>query len=196
MKKLPRSFYNRDTLIVARELIGKHLVHRVDGQELIVMITEVEAYKGLEDKACHSYGGKKTERTMVMWGEPGYAYVYMIYGMYYCLNVVTEPVGHPCAVLIRGVRGVKNINRMSRYRYNKEYEELSTYQRKNFTNGPGKLCNAMKITKEENGLDLLGEKLCIYENGTKNDFNIKEGKRINIDYAEEAKEYSWRFYID
>ena len=195
MTKLPRSFYNRDTLIVAKELLGKYLVHRIDGDELVVQITEVEAYKGIEDKACHTYGGRKTIRTEVMWGEPGHAYIYIIYGMYYCLNVVTEESGNPCAVLIRGVKPISNTHKMSINRYNKPYEELSKYQKINFSDGPGKLCRALKINKSQNGLDLLGDSLYIYDSKENQNFEIGTGKRINIDYAEEAKDYMWRFYM-
>lgn len=195
MKKLQREFYNRDTLIVAKELLGKILVHVVGGLQLKAIITEVEAYTGINDKACHTYGGKRTPRTEVMWGKEGYAYVYVIYGMYNCLNVVTEEDGNPCAVLIRGVIPTNNIELMSKYRYNKEYNELSNYQIKNFSNGPGKLCKALSINKSHNGIDLLGNELYICEGIKVRENDIIYGKRINIDYAEEAKDYLFNLKI-
>ncbi|GMQ64283.1 DNA-3-methyladenine glycosylase [Vallitalea maricola] len=194
MNKLSRDFYERDTLVVAKELLGKYLVYNDNDEEVVVKITEVEAYKGIDDKACHTYGGRRTPRTEVMWGEAGHAYIYIIYGMYYCLNVVTENIDNPCAVLIRGVKPVKNITKMSYNRYNKAYEELNSYQKKNFSNGPGKLCKALSLDLTQNGMDLLSDNLYIYDN-KENIVDIKKSKRINIDYAEEAADYLWRFYI-
>ncbi|QGU94942.1 DNA-3-methyladenine glycosylase [Clostridium bovifaecis] len=193
MKKLGKEFYKRNTLEVARELLGKYLIHEHEGNKLIGKIVEVEAYMGVEDKAAHSYGGRRTERTAVMYKEGGYAYVFQIYGMYYCVNVVTSEKEIPQAVLIRALEPVEGLDAMSENRYNKEYEELTNYQKKNLTNGPGKLCIAMNIDKELNGEDLCKEKLYILDNKEK--FDIITSKRINIDYAEEAKDYPWRFYI-
>lgn len=195
MNKLTRDFYERDTLIVAQELLGKNMVFK-DEEEIIVKITDVEAYKGIDDKACHTYGGKRTPRTEVMWGEAGHIYIYIIYGMYYCLNVVTESIDNPCAVLIRGVVPVENITKMSFNRYNKPYDELNRYQIRNFSNGPGKLCKALGLDLSHNGMDLLTPQLYIYDDGQDNNINIRKSKRINIDYAEEAADYLWRFYID
>ncbi len=115
--KLDRSFYNRNTLIVAKELLGKILVHNIDGKLLKGKIVETEGYLGLRDKAAHSYGGKKTNRVETMYGDPGRAYVYLIYGMYYCLNIVTEEEGSPEAVLIRGVEPLEGIDEMSINRF-------------------------------------------------------------------------------
>jgi DNA-3-methyladenine glycosylase len=196
MRKLPREFYNRPTLEVAKDLLGKLLVRFINGQTLVCRINEVEAYIGKIDKASHAFGGKLTPRTEVMFGPPGKAYVYLIYGMYYCLNVVTEPEGEPCAVLIRGATPIENIEMMSQIRYGKDYNCLTKYQIKNFMNGPGKLCKALDITKEQNTGDLLGEDLYICENPQPFVAPIKISKRINIDYAEEAKDFLWRFYIE
>lgn len=196
MKKLCRSFYERDTLVVAKELLGKYIILKDSEEEIIVKITDVEAYKGIHDKACHTYGGKRTPRTEVMWKSAGYAYIYIIYGMYCCLNVVTEKEGEPCAVLIRGVAPVKNISKMSYNRYNKPYDELNKYQKTNFSNGPGKVCKALALTKSYNGVDLLSDTFYICEGEDVNSEDIKYGKRINIDYAQEAADYLWRFYID
>ena len=116
MELLPRAFYDRDTLEVARDLLGKYLVHRVDGTELVVRITETEAYIGAVDKACHAYGGRRTARTETLYAKPGTAYVYLIYGMYHCLNFVTEPEG-TAAVLLRGVEAVAGRDRMALNRF-------------------------------------------------------------------------------
>ncbi|NLK21704.1 MAG: DNA-3-methyladenine glycosylase [Epulopiscium sp.] len=195
MKKLERRFYNRDTLIVAKELLGKYIVHKIDGQDLIGRIVETEAYKGAIDKAAHSYQNKRTPRTEIMYGPSGYAYVYLIYGMYYCMNIITEEEGNPCGVLLRAVEPYKGLEKMAKIRFNKPYEKLNTTQKRNLSNGPGKLCMALKITVKDYGLDLCGDKLFICGENENLNFEIIEDKRINIDYAEEAAEYPWRFYI-
>ncbi|MCF6464486.1 DNA-3-methyladenine glycosylase [Clostridium sp. Cult2] len=193
--KLNRNFYSRDTITVAKELLGKILIHNIEGHKLTGMIVETEAYLGLKDKAAHSYGGRKTKRVETMYGAPGTAYVYLIYGMYYCLNIVTEKEGIPEAVLIRAIEPIENINQMALHRFGKSYEELSKYQRKNLTNGPGKLSMAFNIDKTQDKIDLCGDRLYL-EDGGKEIFNIIETKRIGIDYAEEAKDFPYRFYID
>lgn len=193
MEKLQRQFYDRDTLIVAQELIGKILVRKYDGIKILSRIVETEAYIGAVDKASHCYKGV-TDRTKVMFGPAGYSYVYFIYGMYYCLNVVTEKEGCGSGVLIRSVQPVDNIDIMCLNRYNKHINDITKQQLKNLSNGPGKLCNALNITTKENGLDLTDNKLYIVNDGFK-DFIVEKSKRINIDYAEEAKDYLWRFTI-
>jgi len=193
MVKLTRQFYNRDTLTVAKELIGKVLVREFDGNVISSRITEAEAYIGAIDKASHCYKGK-TERTKVMFGEPGHAYVYFIYGMYNCFNVVTEGEGFGSGVLIRSIEPLENIEMMSINRYGKPLKEITKQQLKNISNGPGKLCIALKITKSENGLDLTENELYILDDGYK-DYIVENSKRINIDYAEEAKDFLWRFTI-
>lgn len=196
MKKLSREFYKRDTLLVAKELLGKYLVYEEGHSKIIGKIVEAEAYMGLKDKAAHSYGGKITERTKTMYSEGGYAYIYLIYGMYYCMNVVTSKANEPEAVLIRAVEPISDLNIISNNRYNKNYCDLSNYEKKNFTNGPGKLCRAMNITKELNGEDLCGNKFYILEDEKSQDnIEIVSSKRVGIDYAEEARDYLWRFYI-
>jgi len=194
MKKLSRDFYNRDTITVSQDLLGKYLVHKVNGEELVGMIVEVEAYKGPLDKAAHSYNNRRTERNEVMYGEAGFAYVFIIYGMYNCMNVVTEEKEKPEAILVRALEPIKGINAMAQYRYGKSFEDLNKREQKNLTNGPGKLCKAMMITKSLNGDDLLGDSLYITE-GNKEHIEIVTSKRIGIDYAEEAIHYPWRFYI-
>lgn len=194
MMKLDRNFFARDTLTVAKELLGKVLVHRVDDKVLKGKIVETEAYLGLKDKAAHSYGGKKTKRVEVMYGPPGTAYVYLIYGMYHCLNMITEKVGVPEGVLIRGIEPLEGIEDMAINRFGKQLVDLTNYQKKNLTNGPGKLSMALQIDKSLYGEDLCGNKLYVEKNQEK--FTIIETTRIGIDYAEEAKDFPYRFYID
>src|SRR5271163_145155 len=134
MQKLPRSFYDRNTIIVAKELLGKYLILQLRGVKHTGKIVEVEAYLGPHDLAAHSARGL-TQRTKVMFGPPGHAYVYLIYGLYFCMNVVTEGEGHASAVVLRAVEPVKNL--------------------KGRTQGPGLLCNALRIDKRLTGHDLL-----------------------------------------
>jgi len=195
MGKLDREFYNRDTVLVAKELLGKILVHEINGQKLSAKIVEAEAYMGITDKAAHSYGGRRTSRVEIMYGKPGFSYVFIIYGMYYCFNTVTREEGTPQAVLIRAVEPIEGVDLIAHNRFKKPYEQLTKSQIKNLTNGPGKLCGALLIDKEQNAEDLCGNKLYI-EEGNYEKFNIISAKRVGIDYAEEAKEYLWRFYIE
>lgn len=194
MKKLNREFYSRDTETVAKELLGKILVHEVDGKRLSGKIVETEAYLGIKDKAAHSYGGRRTPRVEVMYGEAGFSYVFIIYGMYYCFNVVTQKKEIPEAVLIRALEPVENLGIIANNRFKKDYNDLTKTQIKSLTNGPGKLCDALKINKTLNGEDLCDNKLYIEDNDE--GFNIITDKRIGIDYAEEAKDYLLRFYIE
>lgn len=195
MKTLPRAFYDRDTLTVARDLLGKHLVRRLDGAELVVRITETEAYIGAVDKACHAYGGRRTARTETLYTRPGTAYVYLIYGMYHCLNFVTEPEGTAAAVLLRGVEAVSGTDLMAYHRFGRAFDQLTTYQRKNFLNGPGKVCRALDITRSHNGLDLTGGGELFLCDGEAPAGEIHVGKRVGIDYAEEAVDFPWRFWL-
>jgi len=174
MKKLPCKFYARKTIDVARDLLGKSLVHHVDGVKRIAKIVEVEAYLGPHDLAAHSARGL-TERTKVMFGPPGHAYVYLIYGMYYCVNVVTEEEGHASAVLIRALEPIKNIDAR--------------------TQGPGLLCIAMQIDKRLNAHDLLSDDFYIAESSTTEKFTIIKRPRIGVDYAGTWAKKLLRFYI-
>lgn len=196
MERLPLEFFARDTLTVARELLGKHLVRTVANQQVTVRITETEAYIGRMDKACHAYGYKRTPRTETLFAQPGTVYIYLIYGMYHCLNFVTEAEGEPAAVLIRGVDPAtpEDRDKLSLIRFGRRYTDLSSYQRKNFLNGPGKLCKGLSLTKEQNGLLLSGNSLYITDPHDPPQ-TIKAGKRIGIDYAEEAIDFPWRFYL-
>jgi len=197
MELLSRDFYDRDTVQVARELLGKQLVRVLDdGTELVCSITETEAYVGPVDKACHAYGYKRTPRTQTLFAPPGTAYIYLIYGMYHCLNFVTEAEGEPCAVLIRGAKAVKNEDIIAENRFGRKTIELSPYQRKSFLNGPGKLCKGLSLTRAQNGLDLLTVQGGLYVCDGPAPARIGVGKRIGIDYAEEARDFLWRFWSE
>ncbi len=195
MQKLPRSFYEQDTITVARNLLGKYLVHNIEGEELAGKIVEVEAYMGPEDKAAHSYNYRRTKRTEVMYGPAGYVYIFRIYGMYNCINVVTAEVDKPHAVLIRALEPVLGLDKISVNRYSKKYDELTKSQIINLTNGPGKLCLALGINMSNYGDDLCGDRIYITEGNVDDKFDIISSKRINVDYAEEYADYPWRFYI-
>jgi len=172
--KLPRDFYARDTIVVARELLGMHLVHVVDGQRRVGRIVETEAYLGPHDLAAHTSRGL-TERTRVMFGPPGHAYVYLIYGMHHCLNVVTEPEGKGAAVLLRALEPVQGI------------EER--------TQGPGLLCKAMRIDRRRNAEDLLGDRLYLVAPTQLARITILRRPRIGVDYAGHWARRLLRFYI-
>ena len=174
MQKLPRAFYDRATVTVAQELLGKWLVHRVDGVELIARIVEVEAYVGPHDLASHSSKGL-TPRTRVMFGPPGHAYVYLIYGIHECMNVVTERAGHGAAVLLRAVEPVKSF--VGR------------------TCGPGLLTRAMHITRRHNGHDLLSDDFFIAAPTDSESFAITKSARIGVDYAGHWARRHLRFHI-
>ena len=194
MAILKRAFYDRDAVVVAKELLGKILVYEVNGYKLMARIVETEAYMGIEDKAAHSYGGRKTNRVAVMYGKPGFVYIFMIYGMYFCFNIVTREEGTPQAVLIRAVEPLEGLEEMAHHRFQKEYWQLTTQQKKALTNGPGKLCKAFSIDKQLNGSDVCGNTIYI-KDGKQDTVDIVEAKRVGIDYAQEAAEFLWRFYI-
>lgn len=198
MDILDRSFYIRDTLTIAKELLGKVLVHQTPSYTVAGRIVETEAYLGPEDKAAHSYGGRVTPRVEIMYNQGGYSYIFTIYGMYQCFNIVTEMQGLPQAVLIRALEPVDNFDFMAHRRYNKAYAELSSQQIKNLTNGPGKLCIAMGLGKDQNKIDLCRrngtDDIYVYDDGYR-DFEIEVTPRINIGYAEEYVDKPWRFYI-
>ncbi|MEX2053228.1 MAG: DNA-3-methyladenine glycosylase [Candidatus Paceibacterota bacterium] len=172
-RKLSRNFFDRPTLTVARELVGKFLVRKIGEKTIFGMITETEAYCGADDKACHAYKGR-TKRTEIMFGPSGHAYVYLIYGMYNCLNVVTEKKDYPAAVLIRGVKMEDNLN------------------------GPGKVCRGFKIDRGLNGEDITkSQNLWLEDRGSEfKPTQIKKSKRIGVDYAEEYTSKLWRFWTE
>ena len=197
MELLTRAFYDRDTVQVARELLGCQLVRVLPGGErLVCAITETEAYVGRMDKACHAYGDKRAPRTQTLFAPPGTAYIYLIYGMYHCLNFVTEPEGEPSAVLIRGARPVENGDIIAQNRFGCKMEALTSLQRRNLLNGPGKLCRGLRLTREENGLDLTTPEGGLYVCSGTPPASIQVGKRIGIDYAQEAIHFPWRFWTE
>jgi DNA-3-methyladenine glycosylase len=174
VKKLSRDFYDRDTILVAPELLGKLLIHQTGGVERVGKIVEVEAYLGEHDLAAHSAKGL-TKRTKTMFGPPGHAYVYFIYGMYFCMNVVTERAGHASAVLLRAVEPVKNLAGR--------------------TQGPGLLCRAMGIDRRLNAHDLLSDDFYLAAPETAEKFSIVKRPRIGVDYAKHWAKRRLRFYI-
>ena len=174
MHKLSRDFYDRDTVVVAQELLGCYLIHNSGKTKRIGRIVEVEAYLGPHDLAAHSAKGR-TKRTEVMFGPPGHAYVYLIYGIYYCMNVVTQEEGHASAVLLRALEPIQEI------------EER--------TQGPGLLCKAMHITKALHGHDLLSNDLYIAKKDASEPFKIVKRPRIGVDYAKHWAKRKLRFYI-
>ncbi|MBU0579975.1 MAG: DNA-3-methyladenine glycosylase [Candidatus Margulisbacteria bacterium] len=181
MKKLSYKFFERNTIFVAKELLGKYLVLKTPQGKLAGKIVETEAYHE-NDPASHSYRGM-TPRNKPMFGPPGFAYVYFTYGMHYCFNVVTEPNGKAGAVLIRAVEPIEGIALMKKNRRKKDLKIL--------TNGPAKLAQAFGIDKKFNGVDLVKSNLNIYSDG-KSNHQIKKSKRIGISVAEHAL---LRFYI-
>lgn len=203
MAKLERKFYTGDTVEIARALVGRCLVRRINGETLVCRITETEAYVGAIDKACHAYGYHKTQRNATMFGPPGHAYIYLIYGMHSCLNFVTNPVGEPDAVLLRGLEPLYGAETMAHLRFSKSTAALSAYQRKNFLNGPGKCCQALALDKSLDGLDLTGEELFLCDSPADAGFSaiqlppftVAAAPRVGIDYAEEAVDFPWRFTL-
>ena len=162
MSILSCAFYLGDTVQTAQRLLGKYVVRMLDGQALVARITETEAYVGRMDKAAHAYNYRQTARNAAMFGPPGHAYVYMIYGMHHCLNFVTEPEGEPSAVLLRGLEPVYGLDEMARLRFGKTWDALTRTQRRNITNGPGKCCRALAIDRAEHGRPRGGGALCLH----------------------------------
>ncbi|MCR4405566.1 MAG: DNA-3-methyladenine glycosylase [Anaerolineae bacterium] len=184
---LPREFYTRDTLTVARELLGQRLVRLLAGERLSGRIVEVEAYIGETDRASHAACGR-TARNAVMYGPPGHAYVYFIYGMHHCLNVVTESEGFPAAVLIRALEPVEGLTTMRRLRRGRPDHEL--------TNGPARLCQALAIDRNFNGLDLCaGGPLFIEPDLPVDDEEVETGPRVGVRGDEVALTLPWRFFV-
>lgn len=156
-------------------------------------IVETEAYIGPKDAGSHAYKGKRTKRTEIQFNMGGFAYIYQIYGFHFCFNIVTQNKDMPEVVLIRALEPVEGLKLMERRR---GINNLKNKNIVNLTNGPGKLCKAMGIDKSHYGLDLCNEELYLSELNCEQSFKICSTPRINIDYAGEAKEYPWRFYIE
>lgn len=188
MKKIKKDFYNRNTLKVAREILGKFLVRKIGDKIISGKIIEVEGYVGPNDLASHASRGK-TLRTAPMFGFPGHAYVYLVYGLNYCFNIVTEKENYPAAILIRALEPADGIDLIKKNR--KAKMPIC-----NLTNGPGKLCQALKIDKSLNTLDLTKNILWVEDRGIKiKSRDVVAAKRVGIDYAGEYKNKPWRFYL-
>lgn len=183
---LPRSFYQQDGLALAKGLLGKILLRRKDGQLTGGRIVETEAYLGAQDPAAHSYKGN-TQRTRIQFGAGGYAYVYLIYGMHCCMNIVAAPEGVPHVVLLRALEPVIGLEWMEQRRHTNRVQNLCS--------GPGKLCQAMAIDRSCYGMDLLGEELWLEDGPEVSDQRIAVSKRIHIDYAGEAANWPYRFCV-
>ena len=183
---LPRSFYQQDGLALAKGLLGKILLRRKDGQLTGGRIVETEAYLGAQDPAAHSYKGN-TQRTRIQFGAGGYAYVYLIYGMHCCMNIVAAPEGVPHVVLLRALEPVIGLEWMEQRRHTNRVQNLCS--------GPGKLCQAMAIDRSCYGMDLLGEELWLEDGSEVSDQRIAVSKRIHIDYAGEAANWPYRFCV-
>lgn len=218
---MSKEFFKRDALIVAKELLGKILVREVNGEIISGRIVETEAYIARLDKASHAYGGRMTERVMPLYAEGGIAYVYFIYGKYFCFNVITGLEGDAQGVLVRALEPLEGLEKMSKNRFLRSYSELTKKQIINLTSGPSKLCMALNIDRDMNKKNLMGDEIYIVQEENQQSVeeieNIKcsdspiigkeikhkcktaqeivECKRIGIDYAEEAIDFPWRFYI-
>ena len=195
MSILEKHFYKQGALTLAKELLGKTLVRNIDNVTLKGKIVETEAYIGEIDKASHAYNGRRTERTEPLFREGGISYVYFIYGKYYCFNVISGIENKGEGVLIRALEPLNEFDYLAKKRFNKNYEELSEAKKKSITNGPSKLCMAFSIDKSENYMKLYEKEDFYIEDGGLEKFEIVETTRIGIDYAEEAIDFPWRFYI-
>lgn len=181
---LPSDFFSRNTLAVAPALLGILLCrHEADGTYTVGRIVETEAYVGEDDPACHAAAGR-TPRTRILYGKPGVAYVYFTYGMHHCLNVVTEREDHPAAVLLRALRPVAGLERMAERRGRADPREL--------TSGPARLCQALAINLEQNGVGLRGPELHLRDDGHR-EFRVGQGVRVGIRVGTERP---WRFWVD
>jgi DNA-3-methyladenine glycosylase len=182
---LPREFYARPVLTVAKDVIGKVLVHRTPEGIVAGRVVEAEAYRGPEDRAAHSFGGRRTERTEAMFGPPGFAYVFFVYGMHWHVNLVTTGEGKPHAVLLRAVEPLQGAALMAKRRGLRETDP-------NLTNGPGKLCQAFGIDRAHYGLDLTAGPLFLSAGAARG--KLGRSPRIGVDYAGSWAEKPWRFF--
>lgn len=185
--KLPRAFYERPVLAVARASLGMILVHDSPGGLVAGRIVETEAYRGPEDLAAHSAGGRRTARTEVMFGQAGHAYLFRLYGMHWAFNVVCGAPGQPHAVLVRAVEPLVGLELMMARRG-------ADRVRRELTGGPGRLCAALGLTGEAYGVDLCGDALFLAEPAAPRRVVVGRSPRINVDYAGAWADKPWRFY--
>ena len=187
--RFEREYFLRDALEVGPEVLGHYLVRKIGDKIIRTVITEVEAYVGADDKGAHTYNNKRTARTEPMFSEGGHAYVYLIYGMYNCINIVCQQEGKPEALLLRAVEPLNEFDILFSNR-----NPVKNIH--NLSNGPGKLCSALQIDRTFSGYDLInGTDLYLEKNKNRGKVEIVSSKRIGIDYAEEYKDKLWRFYI-
>jgi DNA-3-methyladenine glycosylase (3mg) len=199
-------FYMRDTLTVAQDLLGKYFVRNCEGGPIVCKITETEAYIGKVDRACHAFGYRQTPRTAPLFLPAGHAYIYFVYGMHHCFNFVTEPEGEPAAVLLRGLSSCHGADLMSRNRFGRAACDMTAAQRRSFLNGPGKVCQALELTRSLNGVSCVGTGDAFYVCDSLTDLGLPAedatrppvhcGPRIGVNYAGEDALLPWRFWID
>lgn len=193
---LSQSFFNQETEALAYALLGTVLVHDSPNGVTAGKIVEVEMYRGVLDRAAHSFRGIPTSRTHVMFGPPGYAYIYFIYGMHYCLNVVAAADGVGEAILLRALEPLAGIELMARRRRQTLSNPPRISEMKRLTNGPAKLAQAMGITREQYGWPLFNPPLSLYQGQSPVPrLSVAQGPRINVQYAKEAAAYEWRFWL-
>ncbi len=188
---IERGFYQRDTRRVARELLGKLVVRTTHDGTVVLRLTEVEAYLGVEDPAAHTFGGRRTDRVRTMWGEAGHAYVYLVYGLHHCLNVVTGGEGIPHAVLVRGGVVVTGRELVGRRRGARVAPRA-------WTDGPGKIGQALALSLADDGLDLCRRRsgLWLADDGLRfPDAAVRCTPRVGIDYAGAAAAWPLRFVV-
>ena len=188
-EKLSESFYQRDAVVVAKELLGKIFVRKHNNKYLTAKIVETEAYKQLNDEAAHSYNGK-TLRNSVMFENGGKLYVYFTYGKHFCANVVTGKENSGDAVLLRAFEPLNNLETLAEFRFNKS--DLSEKEKINLCNGPAKLCQSFNILRSDNGKDFFGDEFFILNQKKLNDSEIVVSERIGI---KKSVNLPWRFYI-
>ncbi len=189
--RLGRDFFARPALQVARDIVGKSLVHVSPEGTTSGVIVEAEAYSGVDDPASHTFGGRRTARNGTLWGPPCHAYVYPIYGMYLCFNIVCSVVGDPQGVFIRAVRPTRGLELMARRRGIDIADERS---RRRLCNGPSKLCMAFAIDRGMDGADVCGDALYVEDGEPEG--RVVAAPRVGVDYAGTAARWPWRFLID
>ncbi|MCS6929349.1 MAG: DNA-3-methyladenine glycosylase [Saprospiraceae bacterium] len=199
MRRLGTDFYLReDVLSVAKDLLGKVLVTSFDGQRTAGIITEVEAYRAPEDRACHAYGNRRTARTEVMFRPGGCAYIYLCYGLHHLFNIVTGPEGMAHAVLIRAIEPIEGHELMCQRRKYAAWKSLSLKQRIALTTGPGALAQALGFHANQSGQSLIDPSSPMWVETSEvllRDGDIAQGPRIGVEYAGECAKWEWRFWI-